>query len=104
MTELSIIQPSMSQPGCMELLCERNQCLVEEEALRELEAGRDIYTWRPANYSQFWARSLKDGISKKLGAIRPDYPVTSSQQVKDDSSLSYHNTVGWSRLSIELMA
>lgn len=68
-------QPSMSQPGCMELLCERNQCLVEEETLRELEAGRDIYTWRPANYSQFWARSLKDGISKKLGAIRPDYPV-----------------------------
>lgn len=69
-------QASVRDPGCMELMCDNDRCLIEKEVLRELEAGGEaLYSWKPSNYSFLWGRTLQEGINMKLGAIRPDYPV-----------------------------
>jgi hypothetical protein len=34
-----------------------------------------------ANYSAYWGRTLEEGIKKRLGAFRPDFPVAAGQQV-----------------------
>ena len=58
----------------MEVLCSRDQCLVEGQVVEELREGelRGLYSWRPANHSDFWGRTLEEGIRGKLGALRPD--------------------------------
>jgi len=67
-------QVSSSQPGCMEVLCSTHKCLVEERVLSELTQGaaQSLYTWTPANYTQFWGKSLQEGIKGKLGAKKPE--------------------------------
>ena len=34
-----------------------------------------LYTWTPANTSMFWGITLEDGISERLGAVKPDVPA-----------------------------
>ena len=71
-------QVSTDKPGCMEVLCSTFQCLLEEEVMAELMKGEadSIYTWKPANFSEFWGKTLEDGINGKLGATKPDLRVT----------------------------
>ena len=33
--------------------------------------GRTTELWRPANYSQFWGKTLEDGVRGRLGAAWP---------------------------------
>jgi hypothetical protein len=40
-----------------------------------------LYSWVGANYSAYWGRTLEEGIKKRLGAFRPDFPVAAGQQV-----------------------
>jgi hypothetical protein len=40
-----------------------------------------LYSWVRANYSAFWGLTLEEGIKKRLGAFRPDFPVAAGQQV-----------------------
>ena len=63
----------------MELLCEKNDCLLNERSILELESGfrSGQYSWRPSqNYSDFWGKTLAEGVSKKLGTFRPQQPVS----------------------------
>ena len=71
-------QVSTDKPGCMEVLCSTFQCLLEEEVMTELMEGEEesIYSWKPANFSEFWGKTLEDGINGKLGATKPDLRVT----------------------------
>jgi hypothetical protein len=41
-----------------------------------------LYSWVGANYSAYWGRTLEEGIKKRLGAFRPDFPVAAGQQVR----------------------
>ncbi len=38
-----------------------------------------LYSWVGANYSTYWGRTLDEGIEKRLGAFRPDFPVAAGQ-------------------------
>jgi len=66
-------QVSKVKPGCMEVLCSTDQCLVEESVLQEVREGEEggLYSWRPSNYSDFWGRTLEDGVNGKLGSLTP---------------------------------
>ena len=61
----------------MEVVCTEYQCLLEETAMQQLQEGNEksLYTWKPANTSQFWGISLEDGINERLGAEKPDVPA-----------------------------
>ena len=71
-------QVSQTKPGCMEVMCSTDKCMLEEEVIHELEEGerRSLYTWKPGNATQFWGKTLEEGIKGKLGAERPDIRVT----------------------------
>ena len=34
-----------------------------------------LYSWVGANYSAYWGRTLEEVIKKRLGGLRPDFPV-----------------------------
>ena len=58
----------------MEVVCTSNQCMLQEEAINEMQAleERKLYSWKPANVSEFWGKTLEEGINGKLGAEKPD--------------------------------
>jgi len=64
------------KPGCMEVMCSTNKCMLDEELIREMEEGVDkgLYTWSPSNYSEFWGKSLEEGRLGKLGAEQANIP------------------------------
>ena len=68
---------SRVKPGCMEVMCSTNKCLLEEEVMKELEDGErtSLYTWKPSNFSDFWGKTLEEGKKGKLGANRPEVPA-----------------------------
>ena len=68
----------MSKPGCMEVLCTTYQCMLEEKVISEMIEGekQSIYTWKAANITEFWGKTLQEGINGKLGADKPDMMVT----------------------------
>ena len=39
-----------------------------------------LYSWVGANYSAYWGRTLEEGIKKRLGGLRPDFPVAGQVQ------------------------
>ena len=48
--------------------------------------GRTTELWRPANYSQFWGKTLEDGVGGRLGAAWPQPPVS------EDTATQYRIT------------
>merc|ERR1719209_1529512 len=66
-------QVSKVKTGCMEVLCSTDQCIIEEAVLQEVREGEEegLYSWRPANYSSFWGRTLEEGVNGKLGSLTP---------------------------------
>ena len=71
-------QVSKVKPGCMEVMCSTNKCMLEEEVIKELGDGerKSLYTWKPSNHSEFWGKTLQEGKRGKLGAERPEMQVT----------------------------
>ena len=59
------------------MLCTTNKCMVEENIIAELEEGAkaNLYTWTPANYTEFWGKTLEEAITGKLGAEKPNLPA-----------------------------
>ena len=62
----------------MEVLCTTYQCMLEEKAITEMIEGEEnsIYTWKASNHTDFWWKTLEEGINGKLGADKPDMMVT----------------------------
>ena len=58
----------------MEVVCTSNQCMLQEEAIKEMQVleERKLYSWKHANVSEFWGKTLEEGINGKLGAEKPD--------------------------------
>lgn len=55
--------------GRMEVLCERNTCLMEENIINNVQ--RYSHGWSATNYSEFWGRKLEEGITLRLGTLQP---------------------------------
>ena len=60
-----------------EVLCEQNQCLQEPELIDEINSNRFTSGWRARNYSEFWGRTLKEGVELRLGTLNPSQSVRS---------------------------
>ena len=54
----------------MEVVCTTNRCMVEEEEIKEIEES-SFHTWKPTKFSEFWGKTLEEGINGKLGAKKP---------------------------------
>ena len=54
----------------MEMDCSSSSCLTDPDLLTRL-AVRPGLGWVGTNYSQFWARTLQDGLKGRLGARWP---------------------------------
>ena len=69
------LQISQSKLGCMEVMCSINQCMVEKNVFTELKKGAvmSLYSWKPANFTEFWGKTLDEGINGKLGADKPEW-------------------------------
>ena len=67
----------------MEVMCTTNQCMLEEKTMAELKDGEEgsLYSWKPANYTEFWGKTLEEGSRGKLGAEEPD--ITAAMEVKN---------------------
>ncbi|XP_063990009.1 tubulointerstitial nephritis antigen-like isoform X2 [Diachasmimorpha longicaudata] len=63
------------------VLCEENRCLIDVDLLEELANQRDL-GWRPGNYSEFWGRTLLQGIELRLGTLNPSRSVSKMHPVK----------------------
>lgn len=44
------------------MLCETDECLVDQQLIESINSQRQIYDWSATNYSEFWGRKLKEGI------------------------------------------
>lgn len=66
----------------VELLCETNKCLIEPEMVNTVNQMSSRYGWQAANYSQFWGRTLSDGIRLRLGTLQPHRFVLQMNPVK----------------------
>jgi hypothetical protein len=62
-----------------EVLCEENRCLIEPELMEELNLQESTLGWQAGNYSEFWGRTLRDGIELRLGTLNPSQSVSASK-------------------------
>lgn len=73
-----------------EVLCEQNRCLQEPEIIDEINSNRFTSGWRARNYSEFWGRTLKEGVELRLGTLNPSrsvYRMHSVRRIYDPESL-----------------
>ncbi|KAK6105219.1 Papain cysteine protease family protein [Brugia pahangi] len=59
--------------------CDYEPCLIDENLLLKIQNGR--YTWTARNYSEFWGRTLRDGIRHRLGTLFPEQSVQSMNEM-----------------------
>ncbi|KAK4885881.1 hypothetical protein RN001_002152 [Aquatica leii] len=55
----------------VEMLCENNPCIVEENIINAINERQDHHSWSASNYSEFWGRRLDEGIKLRLGTLQP---------------------------------
>lgn len=73
-----------------EVLCEENRCLMDNDLLDELNIQSDDLNWRAGNYSEFWGRTLNEGIELRLGTLNPSksvYKMNPVRRIYDPDSL-----------------
>ncbi|KYN30198.1 putative peptidase C1-like protein F26E4.3 [Trachymyrmex cornetzi] len=59
-----------------EVLCEENRCLIEPELMEELNLQGPTLGWQAGNYSEFWGRTLREGVELRLGTLNPSQSVS----------------------------
>lgn len=58
------------------MLCEENRCLIEPELMEELNLQGSTLGWQAGNYSEFWGRTLREGVELRLGTLNPSQSVS----------------------------
>jgi len=58
--------------SCMQVTCTEDVCMVDEDLLDEI--SRTSGSWKPSNYSQFWGKTVEEGVLGRLGAEWPKPP------------------------------
>lgn len=56
-------------------MCEENRCLMDINFLDELNMQAEQLGWRAGNQSDFWGKTLDDGIQLRLGTLNPSKSV-----------------------------
>ncbi|XP_012253666.1 uncharacterized peptidase C1-like protein F26E4.3 [Athalia rosae] len=59
-----------------EMLCETNRCLIEPDVIESVNLPSSRLGWRAGNYSDFYGRTLAEGVLLKLGTLNPSNSVT----------------------------
>lgn len=59
-----------------EVLCEENRCLIEPDIIDEINVQGFNTEWQAGNYSEFWGRTLQEGMKLRLGTINPSQSVS----------------------------
>lgn len=49
-----------------ELACEKNVCLIDPEIIETVSRNPGQFGWTATNYSEFWGRTLSDGVTFRL--------------------------------------
>ncbi|XP_017893645.1 tubulointerstitial nephritis antigen-like isoform X2 [Ceratina calcarata] len=78
-----------------EVLCEQNRCLQEPDLINEINSNSWSSSlgplgWRARNYSEFWGRTLKEGVQLRLGTLNPSrsvYKMNSVRRIYDPATL-----------------
>ncbi|TGZ53146.1 putative peptidase C1-like protein F26E4.3 [Temnothorax longispinosus] len=65
-----------------EVLCEENRCLIEPELMEEVNLQEFNRGWKAGNYSEFWGRTLRDGVELRLGTLNPSQSVYKMNPVR----------------------
>ncbi|XP_060518366.1 tubulointerstitial nephritis antigen-like [Cylas formicarius] len=86
----------------VEMMCEKNICLVDEAIINTVNNREVHYGWTAANYSKFWGRTLDDGIRYRLGTLQPQKAVLgmhSMKRIYDPSALpkEFNTETRWPR-------
>ncbi|XP_046470868.1 uncharacterized peptidase C1-like protein F26E4.3 [Neodiprion pinetum] len=66
-----------------EMLCETNRCLVEPEIIDAVNYESDRLGWRAENHSEFWGRTLAEGMKLRLGTLNPAEYVTKMIPIRE---------------------
>ncbi|KAF7277988.1 hypothetical protein GWI33_008984 [Rhynchophorus ferrugineus] len=61
--------------------CEQNICLISPEIISDVNLN-NRQTWTASNYSEFWGRTLADGVRYRLGTTKPHKQVMLMNSVK----------------------
>ncbi|KAG7213781.1 hypothetical protein KM043_003002 [Ampulex compressa] len=65
-----------------EVLCEENRCLIEPELTNEINREQSSLGWHAHNYTEFWGRTLKEGVTLRLGTLNPSQSVYKMNPVR----------------------
>ncbi|XP_017768162.1 PREDICTED: tubulointerstitial nephritis antigen-like [Nicrophorus vespilloides] len=71
--------------GRMEMLCDQNECIINTDIMSSV--NQLSYGWTASNHSEFWGRTLNDGIRLRLGTFEPHRFVLNMNPVKKIYSL-----------------
>ncbi|XP_074042545.1 secreted Wg-interacting molecule [Leptinotarsa decemlineata] len=66
----------------VELLCETNVCLMDPMITETINRNPEKFGWTAANYSEFWGRTLDEGIKLRLGTLPPQQFVMRMNSVR----------------------
>ncbi|XP_045625738.1 uncharacterized peptidase C1-like protein F26E4.3 [Procambarus clarkii] len=70
-----------------EVSCEQDECMVEKKVIAKVNQGLRQYGWIAGNYSKFWGRKTREGLTLRTGTFNPEsqsmqmYPITLHPEV-----------------------
>lgn len=79
-------QASLSNPHCMDWMCQTDKCLIEPDTLAHLEQMQHQNGWKPSNYTHFWGRTLHDAVQGRLGTKAPPSRQMAAIKFRYDAS------------------
>ncbi|XP_018568310.1 tubulointerstitial nephritis antigen-like isoform X2 [Anoplophora glabripennis] len=53
-----------------EWICENHTCIIDSSTIQRID-GQYPYSWSARNYSEFWGKTLKEGVGRRLGTLPP---------------------------------
>ncbi|KAG5882215.1 hypothetical protein JTB14_024726 [Gonioctena quinquepunctata] len=66
----------------VELMCETNTCLMDENIIHTINRDPERYGWVASNYTEFWGRTLDEGVQLRLGTLPPQQFVVRMNPVR----------------------
>lgn len=76
-----------SQTNTTKWDCEAKTCLMDDDIVRNVNQRR--LSWRAANYSEFYGRTLEDGLIYKLGTLPLSAETKHMGAIRYDKHLDY---------------
>ncbi|KAJ0171568.1 hypothetical protein K1T71_013118 [Dendrolimus kikuchii] len=67
--------------------CEQKTCLMDEEIIENVNSRR--LSWRAANYSEFYGKTLEDGLTYKLGTLPLSVETKRMGAIRYDKDIDY---------------